>query len=109
MRSISREYGWGEYKTIEKAVVQVDPSIYKEYVGEYSIGQAKALITTDAGRLFIQAAPLGPEPIEILPQKTTSYFMIDSDFIIDFEKDQAGEMAARVRFREQLLSAKKVK
>lgn len=109
MRSMSREYGWSEYKATEKAVVQVDPGVYKAYVGEYSIGQAKALVTTDAGRLFIQAAPLGPAPIELLPHTATSYFMIDSDFVIDFDKDQAGEMGARVRFGERVMNAKKVK
>lgn len=109
MRSISREYGWSEYQAIEKAVAQVNPDIYKAYVGEYAVGRGQAFVSVDAGRLLIQAAPLGPAPIEILPQTERSYFMIDSDFSIDFDKDQAGEVTARVRFGGRMIDAKKIK
>jgi CubicO group peptidase (beta-lactamase class C family) len=92
LHSIAKEYGWPDYQAREREVAQVNPKVYESYVGNYQIMGANVTLTTDNGRLFIQAPPFGPEKIELYPESETKYFITLDDVTFIFVKDDKGQV-----------------
>lgn len=90
LRSIAREYGWPDFVPQERAVAQVDASVYADYVGEYEMGPNETLSVSSAeGRLFLQ--PAGQTREELFPESETTYFPTASpDLRISFIRDPDG-------------------
>lgn len=90
LRAISAEYGWADYKAAEHTLATVDPTTLARYVGTYEnqeIGQA-TVIVRDV-RIHLQTAPLGPEPVEILPDSATRFFFRNEPISVSFEAGPA--------------------
>lgn len=91
VRSIAQEYGWSDRPpSKERTLTKVDPKIYAAYVGEYDVSGRTVTISSEAGRLFILAPPLGPSRVELYPESETRFFILEQDLTVTFAKDEQG-------------------
>jgi CubicO group peptidase (beta-lactamase class C family) len=89
LRAVSAEYDWPDFKVVERTLGKVDPSTLAAYTGTYRGERGEtATITHDNGRLFMQAAPLGPKPVEIHPASATDFFVLVSPLSVRFAEDK---------------------
>jgi CubicO group peptidase (beta-lactamase class C family) len=110
LRAIAREYGWPDYQPIEKTVADVNPAVYRSYVGDYDANGILATITTDGEQLFALASPLGPERIRLYPSAEDRFFLLDQDVDLTFLKDTQGHVTEmRATANGQEVTARKVK
>jgi len=90
IRAVAKEYGWGDWLPVERALATVNPEIFKAYVGEYEI-DGKATISTENGKLFVQ--PPGRSRIELYPSSETEFFTLTDNIRIVFIKDAQGAVS----------------
>jgi hypothetical protein len=110
LRAIAREYGWPDYQPIEKTVADVNPAMYRSYVGDYDANGILTTITTDGEQLFALASPLGPERIRLYPSAEDRFFLLDQDVDLTFLKDTQGHVTEmRATANGQEVTARKVK
>ena len=86
-RSISHTYDWPDWKPAEIRIAKVDPEVFGDYVGRYSIAEFSdsfIIVETDNNRLF---ATLFGYKHELFPESYTEYFTPDNDLEISFVKD----------------------
>lgn len=89
LRAVAKEYGWPDFHPIERTVAKVDTAIYSRYVGTYTLPEVgKIMVTEKNGKLYLQADPFGPEPIELLPESDTNFFVLMGNFTFSFEKSE---------------------
>jgi hypothetical protein len=93
LRSIAREYGWDDFKSVERELAKVDPKIYEAYTGDYEVRidpQRTVVLTFSAegGKLMVQQQG-GPKR-EWLPSSETEFFSINSTNTLKFVKDARG-------------------
>ena len=88
LRAIAAEYGWPDFKPVERTLAKIDVSVLPAYAGSYrGDGGLAATVTHDGGRLFMQAAPLGPKPVEIHPESATDFFVMANPLVVRFTPD----------------------
>jgi CubicO group peptidase (beta-lactamase class C family) len=90
-RSIAAEYGWPDFQVSEREVAKVNGKVYESFAGEYQTKNNPLSIIADAGRLFVKAAPFGPERMELLPESETKYFVTVGNVTFTFVKDETGK------------------
>lgn len=107
LRGIAREYGWPDYKPVERTVAKVNPEVFKAYAGEYE-ANGKVTISAENGKLYIQ--PPGQPKSELYPSSETEFFMATDNVRIVFTKDEQGMVnGAKVHLGSRTLDGKKIK
>jgi CubicO group peptidase (beta-lactamase class C family) len=110
LRAIAREYGWPDYQQTEKTIADVNPAVYRSYVGEYDANGIRTTISTDGERLFALASPLGPQRVRLYPSAEDRFFLLDQDVDLTFVKDTQGHVTEmRVLANTQAMTARRVK
>lgn len=85
-RAVAKEYGWPDYKPVEHALIKINPSTFQPYVGAYEMaGLGKLTVTLKDNQLYIQADPLGPSPIELLPETSNAFFVLSGNITFTFD------------------------
>lgn len=97
LRSIAQEYGWEQFKPVEKTVVAVDSAHLAELAGRYRVeapGQERILtISLNDGRL--EARTSGWLSARTLHASAPDrFFMLEGAAELRFERDAAGRGAA---------------
>lgn len=78
LRAVANAYGWKTLQPEERTVIQVDPAVLASYAGRYQVpGVAELTLSVRDGRLYGLAPVLSPEPIELLAQSPTRFFMLN--------------------------------
>ncbi|HEY9283527.1 MAG TPA: serine hydrolase [Pyrinomonadaceae bacterium] len=95
LRSIAREYGWDDFKSVERELAKVDPKIYDAYAGDYEIRinpQRTVVIsfTAEGGKLLAQQQ--GSPKREWLPSSETEFFSLTSGNTLRFVRDAEGRV-----------------
>ena len=86
-RSVAKEYGWPDYHPAEHTLIKINPASFQSYVGTYEIADlGKLNVTLKSGSLFLQADPLGPDPMELLPESANAFFLMSNDFTVIFDR-----------------------
>lgn len=79
----------------ERQAVQVDPTLYDAYAGEYELGPNFSLVITREGdRIFAQAT--GQPKLEIFPESETRFFLKAVDAQIEFVRGADGKVTGLV-------------
>ncbi|MBS3819704.1 serine hydrolase [bacterium] len=86
LRSIAAEYGWPDYQPLEKEVVEVNPEVLDDYVGQYRLDQMTLTVRRENGSLMIED-PFGMKA-EYLPESKTDFFSPDFNFTVSFVRDE---------------------
>jgi CubicO group peptidase (beta-lactamase class C family) len=109
-RSVAKEYDWPDHRPAERALIKINPALFKPYAGIYEVpGVGKLTVTVKDTGAYIQANPLGPEPQELLPESPTEFFVLSTDVTFTFQKDAQGAVTKLiVRAGPQTFEAKKI-
>jgi CubicO group peptidase (beta-lactamase class C family) len=109
-RAVAKEYGWPDYKPIEHVLIKINPATFAAYPGTYEIpGVGKLIITMKPTGLFVEAEPFGPDPLELLPESPTQFFVISGDITFNFHKDAQGPITGlTLHAGSQTFEAKKI-
>ena len=83
LRAIAAEYGWPDYRQHVKPAAPY-PAHLERYAGEYSVGGLPLVITTEGGKLFAEARPLGPQKVELVPESEQRFFMREKESTLTF-------------------------
>jgi CubicO group peptidase (beta-lactamase class C family) len=87
-RAVAKEYGWPDYKPIEHTRIKINPANFSAYPGTYEIpGVGKLTISLKSPSLYVEAEPFGPDPLELLPESATQFFVLSGDITFTFRKD----------------------
>lgn len=94
LRAVAKEYNWPNFQPSERTLGEADPALFPAYAGTYEItGMGKLTISTKDRKLFILAEPLGPEPLELLPESDTQFFVLAQEVTFTFGKDSKGAVS----------------
>jgi CubicO group peptidase (beta-lactamase class C family) len=89
VRAIAAEYGWPDFKQVERTRASIDPSalpaLAAVYQGERNMS---ATVTHENGRLFIQTPPLGLNPVELHPLNSSEFFVLTAALTFRFADDR---------------------
>lgn len=96
LRSLSAEYGWPDYKPVEKAVVTVGTGKLEALAGTYQFTPADRIkVTIGNGCLFagpVFVPPDGKGKCVFFPESPVSYFSTETDVTLAFTNDAAGKV-----------------
>lgn len=107
LRSIAREYGWPNFKPVERALAKVNPEIFKNYAGEYEVN-GKVTISIENGKVYLQ--PPGGPKMELHPSSETEFFALTENIRIVFTRDEQGAVSGlTAHFGSRSLNGKKVR
>jgi hypothetical protein len=109
-RSVAKEYGWPDYHPAEHTLIKINPATFAAYPGIYEIlGVGKLTVTTKPTGLYVSAEPFGPDPIELLSESPTQFFILSGDVTFTFHKDAQGAITGlTLHAASQTFEAKKI-
>jgi CubicO group peptidase (beta-lactamase class C family) len=87
--AISHEYGWADFKPVERTEVKVDPGIFRGYVGQYQLAPNFILTVTQEGDQLVTQAT-GQSKIAIFPESPRDFFVKEFDAQVSFKPDSQG-------------------
>lgn len=111
IRSIAKEYGWPDFHPTEHALLKMNPATFQPYVGTYEVpGTGKLVVSLKSNSLYIQADPLGPEPLQLFPDSEKSFFILTGDITFSFEPPASPDSATQLTIHAgpQTLVAQKI-
>jgi len=91
LRAISAQYGWTDFRVTYKKLAVVSPQVAASYAGTYDVRGTPIVVTQEGERLFIKAAPLGPDRHELLAETASTYFTLTDRAEFAFEKAKHGK------------------
>lgn len=94
LASIAAEYGWPEFKVIEKAAIAANAGFNAAVAGHYRLQDQPAYVIAEGDRIYFQSDLFGAERMELFAQSATRYFMTAQDMTLDFRLDGDGKASA---------------
>jgi CubicO group peptidase (beta-lactamase class C family) len=93
-RAFAQEYGWPDFKPDRKTTIPMDAAKLSTYAGSYLLAipdpsKPKVHLTADGAKLFLQADPLGPDPVELFAESETDFFTARG-LSVTFHKNESG-------------------
>lgn len=92
--SIAAEYGWPEFKVIEKTAIAPDARSNAAVAGNYQLHGTPAHVIAEGDRLYFQSDLFGAERMELFAQSSTRFFFTAKDMALDFQLDERGRASA---------------
>jgi hypothetical protein len=96
LRSLSAEYGWPDFKPVEKEAVAVAASELEALAGIYQFTPVdKIKITVGNGCLFadpVFVPPDGKAQCVFFPESALSFFSCETDVTLKFSRDAVGKI-----------------
>jgi len=87
LRAVAKEYGWPDFHPTEHTLTKMNPAAFQAYAGTYELtGLGQLHVTLRDNSLYIQADPLGPNPIEMFPESTNNFFVMSNDITFTFDR-----------------------
>lgn len=88
--SIATEYGWPEFRVIEKTALPADAATNALLTGDYRLLDAPAHVVAEGERLYFQSNLFGAGRMELFREAENAFFMTAQDMILRFERDADG-------------------
>lgn len=92
LASISAEYGWPEFKVVEKTALPGNAELNQQLAGEYRLMDAPATLIADGQRLFLQTTLLGTQQLELFALSPDRFFMTDQNRELQVQRDHNGRV-----------------
>lgn len=87
LRAVAKEYGWPDFHPAEHTLAKLNPESFKALAGNYEVsGMGQLHVTLKNYSLYIQADPLGPDPIELFPESANNFFVLSNDITFTFDR-----------------------
>jgi CubicO group peptidase (beta-lactamase class C family) len=99
VRSISRVYGWQQFKTTEKKIVSIDPATLQSFTGQYRIDSSGGgpVLTVSLADGSLQAKlPNWLSARTLYPSAPNQFFMLETGAELTFERDGTAQAGAVV-------------
>jgi hypothetical protein len=114
LRSLSAEYGWPDFKPVEKAAVEVAGSELEALAGTYKFTPVdRVKITVGNGCLFadpVFVPPDGKASCVFFPESALSFFSTETDVTLVFTQDAVGKVTGlTIKRGDSLRKAVKIK
>lgn len=90
LRSISREYGWPIFKSLEKTAVAVAPDVLAALTGRYEMRPGKTILVSLEGATLLVVD--GDERIELYPESGTRFFELAEETSLEFVTGADGKV-----------------
>lgn len=90
LSSVAAEYGWPEFKAVEKAAIPGNLSINSQVAGDYELLDKPAHIVAEGTRLYFQSDLFGANRLELFPESETSFFMTAQNMTLRIERGGEG-------------------
>ncbi|KRD32174.1 serine hydrolase [Lysobacter sp. Root916] len=91
--SIAAEYGWPEFRVIEKAAIAGDAEANRALAGGYRLLDLPAQVIADGERLYFQSELFGAQRMELYAEGKDSFFMTAQDMSLRFQRNHDGAVA----------------
>lgn len=91
--SVAAEYGWPEFKVIEKVAIAPDAAANRQAAGNYQLLGKDAHIVAEGDHLYFQSDLFGAKRMELLPQSDTEFFMTAQEMSVRLDRDGDGDGA----------------
>jgi CubicO group peptidase (beta-lactamase class C family) len=92
MAAIGAEYGWEDWRPIERAAVPANTGLFDRYVGSYAVSNVTLRVERRGDVLTLAGPPLGPEPVELIPAGDADFFMREKDATLHFDVEADGRV-----------------
>jgi CubicO group peptidase (beta-lactamase class C family) len=92
MRAIATEYGWEDWRPIERAAVPANTALFDRYTGSYAVSSVTLRVERRGDALYLAGPPLGPEPVELIPAGDADFFVREKDATLHFDTDADGRV-----------------
>lgn len=92
MRAIATEYGWEDWRPIERTAVPANTALFDRYTGSYAVSNVVLRVERRGDVLTLAGPPLGPEPVELIPSGDADFFMREKDATLHFDTDADGRV-----------------
>jgi CubicO group peptidase (beta-lactamase class C family) len=88
LATLADEYGWPDWRAVEKTAIPVTPAAVRSLVGRYRVDGAavELILTAEDGRLYAEAASVLPRS-ELLAESATTFFTRNEGISFIFAKD----------------------
>ena len=106
VRSVAQEYGWAEYRPIERVVINLLPRVLETYVGEYEFPEGRtpriSVVSLKDGKLYFDGI--------LLQAESETRFFGTGEAAYVFNKDEKGQVKEMIFEVGALkLTAKRIK
>lgn len=92
MRAIAIEYGWEDWRPIERAAVPANTALFDRYTGSYAVSNVVLRVERRGDVLTLAGPPLGPEPVELIPAGDADFFVREKDATLHFDLEADGKV-----------------
>lgn len=92
MRAIAAEYGWEDWRQIERAAAPADPALFDGFVGSYAVSNVTLRVERRGDTLYLAGPPLGPELVELIPAGARDFFVREKDVTLHFDAAASGRV-----------------
>jgi CubicO group peptidase (beta-lactamase class C family) len=93
MRAIAMEYGWEDWRPIERAAVPANTALFDRYTGSYAVSNVTLRVERRGDTLTLAGPPLGPEAVELIPAGDADFFVREKDATLHFDADADGNVS----------------
>jgi CubicO group peptidase (beta-lactamase class C family) len=88
--SVAVEYGWPEFRVVEKVALPGDATVNELVAGDYQLLDKPAHVVAEGDRLFFQSDLFGAKRMELFSVSKSHFFMTAQDMEIRFEHSDSG-------------------
>jgi CubicO group peptidase (beta-lactamase class C family) len=92
MRAIATEYGWEDWRPIERAAVPANTALFDRYTGSYAVSNVTLRVERRGDALYLAGPPLGPEPLELIAAGDADFFVREKDATLHFDTGADGRV-----------------
>nr|WP_063978130.1 serine hydrolase [Massilia sp. JS1662] len=94
MGAIAAEYGWEDWRPIERTAVPANTALFDRYVGSYAVSNVTLHVERRGDKLMLAGPPLGPDSVELIPAGDADFFMREKDATLHFDVEADGRVDA---------------
>ena len=95
LRAVAQEYGWPDYRVVERPAVTLTPEALDPFVGRYEREDTTLAFYRRGGRFFLRAT--GQPWVELFAQSDHEFFTLSQPDVFAFEKNPSGNVTHVVR------------
>lgn len=95
LRAVAQEYGWPDYRVIERPAVTLAPEALDPFVGRYEREDTTLVFYRRGDRFYLRAT--GQPWVELFAQSDHEFFTLNQPDIFAFEKNPSGNVTHVVR------------
>lgn len=95
LRAIAQEYGWPDFKVVEKNAAPFAPAAFSTYAGRYERDDHTLIFYRKDNHFYLRETDR--PRVEVFPKSDTEFFLLESPITYTFKRDTAGLVSHVIR------------